>query len=388
LSTTATSEQAEAIREQALRLGFDRIGFAPALPPAHAGEFRLWLSEGKAGTMTYLNRSADKRCDPGLVLAGAQTIVSVAQSYFSGHLPEEIRNDPSCGLIASYAWGRDYHHSLLKKLAELAGFISSLQSPASNLPLALSPYPLSLSYVDTGPILEREHAARAGLGFIGKNTLLIAPRMGSTIILGEILTTLEIPPSPIAKMPSCGSCTRCLDICPTHAFPTAFILDSTLCISYLTIEYKGIIPRDLRAKMGNHIFGCADCKDCCPWNQRFSQETQEEAYRAAIERQAPLLADLARLSEEGFRAKFAGSPVLRPGYVGFLRNVAVALGNWGTLAALQALEPLLMHSSPLVRLHAAWAAGQIHSPEAQARLKRMSESEREDSVQTEILSIL
>jgi epoxyqueuosine reductase len=378
LNALTAQEQAEAIRNRAIELGFERVGFAPAAPPARSDKFRRWLSEGKAGTMTYLNRSADRRCDPNLVLDGARTIISAAQSYFSGKLPAEIRNDPSRGLMASYAWGNDYHELLLKKLEELAEFISGL-------PLALSPYPLALkTYTDTGPLLERDHGERASIGFIGKNTMLIAPKMGSTFFLGEILTTLDLPPSPIAQMPSCGSCTRCLDICPTHAFPTAFVLDSTLCISYLTIELKGVIPRALRPNMGNHIFGCDDCQDCCPWNQRFSTQTQENAYRAALDRQVPLLADLAGLSEEQFKEKFAHSPVLRPGYSGFLRNVAVAIGNWGTAEALTALEPLLVHQSPLVRLHAAWAAGQISTESARKRLKKMAATETDHAVNAEL----
>ena len=327
--------------------------------------------------MAYLNRSAEKRCDPARVLDGARTIISVAQSYFTGRLPEPVRNDPSRGLIASYAWGQDYHDVLLGKLKELAEFISTLQPQVTG-------HPFALTYVDSGPILERDHAEHAGLGFYGKNTMLIAPKMGSTFFLGEILTTLEIPPSRVAGMPSCGSCTRCLDVCPTHALPTSYVLDSTLCISYLTIEYKGIIPRELRAQMGNHVFGCDDCQDCCPWNQRFSQQTQEDAYRAVLDRQAPLLADLARLSEEEFRQKFAGSPVLRPGYAGFLRNVAVALGNWGTREALAALEPLLVDPNSLVRIHAAWAAGQVSHGTARFRLMRMAAMETEADVQAEI----
>jgi epoxyqueuosine reductase len=379
LTASSLQDQATAIQTRARELGFERVGFAPASPPARADTFRRWLSEGKAGTMTYLNRSADRRSDPQLVLPGARTIISVAQSYFSGRLPADIRNDPSRGLIASYAWGHDYHDVLLKKLEALADFISSLPSS-----FILHPSSFQKAYTDTGPLLEREFGERAGIGFIGKNTLLIAPKMGSTFFLGEIITTLELPPSPLAAMPSCGSCTRCLDICPTHAFPTAFVLDSTLCISYLTIELKGVIPRALRSKMGNHIFGCDDCQDCCPWNQRFSTETREAAYRATLERQAPHLAGLARLSEAEFKEKFVHSPVLRPGYAGFLRNVAVALGNWATPEALDALEPLLIHPSPLVRLHAAWAAAQIPGQAARLRLQTMSETEQDPAVHEEI----
>jgi epoxyqueuosine reductase len=329
-------------------LGFECVGFAPAMPPARADFFKNWLSEGKAGTMTYLNRSVERRSDPRLVLDGAKTVISVGQSYFTGRLPAEIWNDPSRGLIASYAWGRDYHEVLLAKLMQLARFVEEL-----------APGIKTRSYTDAGPILEREFGERAGLGFIGKNTLLIAPRMGSAFFLGDILTTMDLQVSSPEHMPSCGSCSRCLDICPTHAFPAAYVLDSALCISYLTIELKGIIPVNLRAKMGNHVFGCDDCQDCCPWNLRFATETQELAYHAPLERQAPRLTDLATLSETEFKEKFDGSPVLRPRYEGFMRNVAIALGNWKSEQALPSIARLLEHSSPLVRLHAAWAEEQV-----------------------------
>ncbi len=384
MNANQPQKKAEAITEQAYTLGFDRVGFAPAMPPARSDQFRRWLSEGKAGNMTYLHRSAERRCNPRLVLDGARTIISVAQSYFTGRIPDEIRNDPSRGLIASYAWGQDYHEVLLKKLEKLAEFVAELTSPALPSSFILHPSSFQKAYTDTGPILERDHGERAGIGFVGKNTMLIAPKMGSTFFLGEIITTLELPPSPIVSMPSCGSCTRCLEVCPTHALPTAYILDSPLCISYLTIELKGVIPRELRPQMGNHIFGCDDCQDCCPWNQRFSTETQEEAYRPSLEPQALHLADLVQLSEKQFHEQFAHSPVLRPGYAGFLRNVAVAMGNWGTLEALEALEPLFVHPSGIVRLHAAWAAGQIPAESARKRLKRMYEAETNEGVRQEI----
>lgn len=321
--------------------------------------------------MTYLNRSLARRSDPGLVLEGAKTIISVAESYFTERLPEQIRRDPARGIIASYAWGKDYHSVLLEKLEKLAKFIEEL-----------APGGKSKCYTDTGPILERDFGEQAGLGFIGKNTLLISPRIGSTFFLGEILTTLELPASPIAKLPSCGSCTRCQEICPTHAFPAEYILDSTRCISYLTIELKGIIPRELRSKMGNHIFGCDDCQDCCPWNERFSRPTEEADYRATLERQAPYLVRMASLTESDFKDLFADSPVLRPGYAGFLRNVAVALGNWGDEGAAASLVSLGEHSSPIVRLHAVWAASQI--PPLKPWLIRQQSHEHDSSVQDEI----
>jgi epoxyqueuosine reductase len=301
-----------------------------------------------AGTMTYLNRSAERRVTPKLVLPGVKSVISVGQSYFSGFLPDEIRKDPSRGIIASYAWGQDYHDLMGHLLEELAEFVQFLATDVD-----------TKAYVDTGPVLEREMAERAGLGFIGKNTMLIHPKMGSQFFLGEILTTLELEPSPpLRNLPSCGSCTRCLDICPTHALPTAHVLDARLCISYLTIEFRGSIPVELRSKMGNHIFGCDDCQTCCPWVNRFSTPTQQKAYENVLERKAPKLADLAKLTESEFLEMFKGSPVLRPKYEGMMRNVAVAIGNWKSPDARRALDPLLIHESPLVRAHAVWAASQ------------------------------
>ncbi|MBL0061538.1 MAG: tRNA epoxyqueuosine(34) reductase QueG [bacterium] len=277
-----------------------------------------------------------------------KSVISVGQSYFTGFLPEEIRKDPSRGIIASYAWGQDYHDLMGHALEELAEFVQGLGVDAK-----------TKAYVDTGPVLEREVAERAGLGFVGKNTLLIHPKMGSNLFLGEILTTLELEPSPLPKKLSCGSCTRCLDVCPTHAFPSAYVLDSRLCISYLTIEFRGSIPVELRAKMGNHIFGCDDCQTCCPWVNRFSTLSRQQAYANTLERKAPKLDTLARLSETEFAEMFKGSAVLRPKYEGFMRNVAVAIGNWKSADAVIALQPLLKHESELVREHAEFSKQEI-----------------------------
>lgn len=345
----------EQLAARARALGFDLFGIAPAVRSAREHEFRRWLANGYGGTMTYLNRTAERRIDPERVLAGVRSILVVGQSYFTGFLPETIRRDPSRGIIASYAWGQDYHDLMLLALAELADFVSHVAPDAE-----------TKCYVDTGPVLEREVAARAGLGFTGKNTLLIHPRMGSQLFLGEILTTAELEPSPLPQQPSCGSCTKCLDICPTHAFPAPYVLDARLCISYLTIEYRGSIPIELRSKIGNHIFGCDDCQSCCPWVNRFSTATRQAAYASVLERKAPRLAELAKLSATEFAEKFRGSPVLRPGYEGFLRNVAVAMGNWRSDDSLRALEPLLDHDSALVREHAEWARANILDEEQQA----------------------
>jgi epoxyqueuosine reductase len=341
-------QRKEAIIGRAVDLELSLIGFAQAEPPARADFFRAWLADGKAGTMTYLHRSADRRVNPRLIMPDAQTVICVAVPYFSGWLPDAVRNDPARGIISCYAAGPDYHDRLFSRISELAQFVETLV-----------PGTQTKCYADTGPILERDFAERAGLGFIGKNTLLIAPHAGSLLFLGEILTTLSLPPTHLQTMPSCGSCTRCLEVCPTHALPVPYVLDSNLCISYLTIEYKGIIPRELRNKIGNHLFGCDDCQTCCPWTQRFSALTHVSEWKNNTQRQAPLLNDLAYMTEHDLHKRFTGTPVLRAGYIGFLRNVAIALGNWKSESALVGLSYLLNHSSSLVRVHAVWAVGQI-----------------------------
>ncbi|MBK6911103.1 MAG: tRNA epoxyqueuosine(34) reductase QueG [bacterium] len=209
---------------RARELGFDLCGIAPAAPRRGA-EFRAWLKEGYGGRMTYLNRSVMRRTEPERILKGVRTVISVGQSYFTGYLPEEIRRDPSRGIIASYAWGDDYHVLMAQALQELGDFVRE------HVPGAATHW-----CVDAQPVLERDAAERAGLGFIGKNTMLIHPKLGSQFFLGEILTTADLTPSPPPRLPSCGSCTKCLDVCPTHAFPVPYVLDARLCVSYLTIE--------------------------------------------------------------------------------------------------------------------------------------------------------
>jgi epoxyqueuosine reductase len=362
--------------DRAAELGLNLIGFVRAEPSQRADLFHTWLAEGKAGTMTYLHRSADRRANPQLVMPGAKTMICVALPYFSGWLPEDARSDPARGIISCYASGPDYHDVLLNRLHELAQFVETLAGDTH-----------SRCYVDTGPILERDYAEQAQLGFIGKNTLLIHPRAGSFLFLGEILTMMELPPTSAQRMPSCGSCARCFEICPTHALPVPYVLDANLCISYLTIEYKGIIPRELRSKMGNHIFGCDDCQTCCPWTLRFSWLTSVTEWKENVQRQAPLLNDLALMTEQDFQTRFAETPVLRAGYAGFLRNVAVALGNWNSEAALGGLSRLLHSPSALVRVHAAWAIGQIPGAHSKALLNSAA-TDAEPAVREEIACAL
>jgi epoxyqueuosine reductase len=358
---------AQRIKEKAYDLGFDLIGIAPADRAPHAEAYRRWLNQGYAAEMTWLGREPQRREDPRLVLPGARSVVVVGLSYFVLDPPAELWRDPSRGRIARYAWGLDYHEVMLPRLHELGEFVEKEVGRAVNRRV----------YVDTGPVLERGFAAQAGLGFIGKNTLLINPQIGSYLFLGEILVDVELEydePAPDGgascrkdlsglgaskRLGTCGACTRCLDICPTYAFPAPYILNSQRCISYLTIELKGAIPLELRPLMGNWIFGCDECQEVCPWVRRYSRPTHENFLNYDPEWVAPKLVDLMRLDETAFRARFKDTPILRAKRRGLLRNVAVALGNWGSPEALSVLEKALHDPELLIREHGAWAIEQI-----------------------------
>ncbi len=353
------------IKEKAYDLGFDLIGIAPATRAPHAEAYRRWLAQGYQAGMQWLGREPQRREDLRNVVEGAQSVVVVGISYHVLDPAAEIWHDPSRGKIARYAWGLDYHDVLLPRLRELGDFIDqNVGEPRRQR-----------SYIDTGPILERDFAAQAGLGFIGKNTLLISPKWGSYLFLGEILIDLELdydPPSPDGgascqidppgqskRVGTCGNCTRCLEICPTHAFPAPYILDSNRCISYLTIEHKGSIPLELRPLLGNWIYGCDDCQEICPWVRRYSQPRQSDFLTYDPDLVAPKLIDLMQLDDVDFRSRFKGSPIKRTKRRGLLRNVAIALGNWGDEAAMPILEQACQDPEPLIQEHAAWALARI-----------------------------
>jgi epoxyqueuosine reductase len=330
-----------AIFQRASEMGFDDCRFTTAQPPAHAAQFQRWLAAGCHGQMGYLERNARKRIDPAQVLAAARTIITLAASYAppsdSALVPAENR-----GEIARYARFADYHKVLGERLKVLAGFLNSLAGGAR-----------SLWYVDTGPLLERDLAERAGVGFIGKHTNLISRKLGNWVFLSEIITTLELE-SDAPERNHCGSCRRCIDACPTEAITGPFQLDARRCISYLTIELKGAIPVELRPAIGRRIYGCDDCLAACPWN-RFAREgaLMRPHYRADLA--APELIALLALDEGAFQKRFAGTPMLRAKRRGLLRNVCVALGNCGDGRALPALEGAALDPDPLVAEHARWA---------------------------------
>lgn len=337
-----------AIRQRALELGFDDCRFTTAAPPASAEEFQKWLAKKQHGEMAYLEHNAPKRIDPQKVLPGARSVIVLAASYETSNPKSQISN-PKSGVVARYASFDDYHDVFTEPLKSLAEFLNQLGGAETR----------SLWYVDTGPILERDLAQRAGLGFVGKHTNLISRKLANWFFLAEILTTLELEPDTPEKN-HCGKCSRCIAACPTSAITAPFQLDARKCISYLTIELKGSIPIELRPAIGNRIYGCDDCLVVCPWN-KFAREGKLMKTHAREELNSPDLVHLLQLDDAGFKFRFAGSPILRTKRRGLLRNVCVALGNVGDTSALPALENAARDPEPLVVEHARWAIGQIKS---------------------------
>jgi epoxyqueuosine reductase len=349
-STAFTAK--EELAKRAAALGFDSCQIAKAAAPRHAGEFRGWLQEGAAGDMQWMERGAEKRCNPQQVLPGARSVVVVALNYWQGDGTSGSASLAAAkGRVARYAWGEDYHDLMLAKLEQLSAFLSEQGGTQK-------------CYVDTGPVLERDYAAEAGIGWHGKSTMLIDPKLGTWFFLGEILTTLELPADP-PQVARCGSCTRCITACPTGAITSPHRLDARRCISYLTIELKGSIPLELRSSIGDRIYGCDDCLTACPWN-RFAAVSREAAFaaRPAVEMR---LRDYLALDDTQFREIFRGSPIKRIKRRGFLRNVCVALGNVGDAGDVPALERAAADIEPLIAEHAIWAIGEIRRREGAAR---------------------
>ncbi|NGO39907.1 tRNA epoxyqueuosine(34) reductase QueG [Limisphaera ngatamarikiensis] len=336
----------ERIRSRALELGFDECRFTTADPPARGPFLERWLAEGRHGRMQWLARRVERRTDPRKVLPGASTLVMVAVSYGQ---PEGFEHGAqgSVGVVARYARALDYHDWMGERLRALAAFVEEI-GPAGTR---------TLWYVDTGPILERELAERAGVGFVGKHTNLISRRWGNWLLLGEVLTTWALPPDQ-PEHNRCGRCTRCMEACPTGAIVAPFQLDARLCISYLTIELRGPIPVELRPAIGNRIFGCDDCLAVCPWN-RFAREGRLMRQYGRPELGSMDLTSLLELDEPGFRRLFGQTPIARARYSGFRRNVCVALGNVGGPECRPALERAAQDADPLVAEHARWALARL-----------------------------
>ncbi|HUJ11743.1 MAG TPA: tRNA epoxyqueuosine(34) reductase QueG [Verrucomicrobiae bacterium] len=358
------TECAAAVKRHARALGFDLVGITTAQPPQHAKEFQDWLAKRFHGEMAYMARNAPKRIEPLRILSDARSIVVVGMNY---HLEAVVPSGDSArsaagtaattprNRIARYAWGDgDYHEVMGERLKQLSDFIRSL--PVSGTQAHNCSHTEAIWYVDTGPILERDLAQRAGVGFIGKHTNLISRRFGNWIFLGAVLTNLQLALDP-PEREYCGTCRRCIDACPTRAIVAPYQLDARLCISYLTIELKGAIPVDLRSVIGDRIFGCDDCLEVCPWN-RFARESPVKEFQR---RELPPLTEFLSWDKAKFKAFFRGTPIYRIKRRGFLRNVCVALGNIGDKSAVPPLQRALDDPEPLVREHAAWAIEQIRS---------------------------
>jgi epoxyqueuosine reductase len=369
------------LREHALELGFNLVGITRAQSsPTLAAYFR-WIERGMHGTMGYMARPdrQSRRRDLNVILPGAQSLVIVGLDYGSAVVPADILSDPTRGRIASYAWNLDYHDLMQPRLEQLATWLQSTYRAEIQHKV----------YVDTGAILERSHAQQAGLGFSGKNTMLIHPRRGSRFFLGEIILTAEFDEYDVPHQATmCGNCTRCLNACPTDAFPEPYVLDARRCISYLTIEHYGWIDRDLRPLMGNWVYGCDVCQDVCPF-QRFAAVTREADFLPAdLEAAAPLLTDLLALDDRAFKARFQGSPIARIKRDRLVRNACIAAGNGRVESALPELQRLLNDASPLVRGHAAWSLAQFALPEYTTLLERCYDRENDPQVRVELAHVL
>ncbi len=328
------------IKRAALELGFDRVGVARA-HPLPADGFLTWLQHGFQGEMRYLEHRPERRLDPDQVLPGVRSVVSLAIHYEAG---PAVPAPPEVGIIARYARGRDYHRVLEPRLRALLERVQGLAPGTSGR-----------WYTDTGPVLEKAWAQEAGLGWVGKHTNLIAGKSGSYFFLAELLLNLELEPDAPAT-DHCGSCRRCLDACPTQAIVAPYVLDASRCISYLTIEHRGDIPEQLRPRLGNLIFGCDICQEVCPWN-RSPSPAKEPAFAAGA--RDLHLTELAELTPDSFSRLFSGSAVKRAKWRGLLRNVAVALGNWGHRRAIPALRRLAASTDGQVARHAVWALDRI-----------------------------
>ena len=444
------------IQRRAHELGFALVGITPAERSQTLQRYRDWLENGYAGEMDYLERHLPIKEDPRRLLAEAKSVISLAMNYYSLDTPELLAEDPGRGQISRYAWGDDYHEVIRERLRQLVEFIRQRFAETE---------PESRICVDTAPILEREYAQKAQLGWIGKNTNLINWRSGSWYFLAEVLVNVPLELTAESQWPvqfagdrpprygddgtvrqfagdrpprygdddgtvsprwaiagdrpprygdddgtvgprrqfagdrpprygtlglprgSCGTCTRCIEACPTDAIVAPNVLDSRLCISYLTIELKASIPTALRPKMGNLIFGCDICQEVCPWNSK-AVPTTESAFHPRDGNFAPELLSLVNMTQIEFSRRFKGSPIKRAKRRGFLRNVLVAIGNWGARKALPALKIALTDDEPLVRSHAAWAVGQIGGKTAAKLLQTRLAVESEPMVIAEIQEAL
>ena len=364
------------LREKASELGFDLVGAIPVSRSKTIDIYNAWLKKGYAGSMAYLERHAKLKEDPRQLLPETISLIALGFNYKTVDPSEQVLN-AEIGCISRYAWGDDYHELIRSKLNVLEDFLCR----------ELNAGKLSRSFVDSGPILEREVAQRAGLGWIGKHSNLINWEKGSWLFLAELLVDVKLETELPFTRVDCGSCTICIEACPTEAIIAERTLDARKCISYLTIELKGSIPREMRPKMANLIFGCDICQEVCPWNKDVPR-SNEKGLQPRPENVAPHLIDLMKLDETSFNKRFRNSPIKRAKRRGFLRNVAVALGNWANVEAIPALCLGLDDEEMLVRIHSAWALGQISDLRAQTKLENAKLTEKTPEVLEEIEAAL
>jgi epoxyqueuosine reductase len=338
--------QKDLIRAEALKLGFDTCGFARVDQPWPAGaRLAEFVDQGRHGTMDWIETTRERRSHPAAMWPDARSAIVLGMNYGPDRDPREALLDPARAAISVYAQGDDYHDLIKGRLKQLGGWIAAKFGCELKV------------FVDTAPLMEKPLAEAAGLGWQGKHTNLVSRAFGSWLFLGSILTTLDVGPD-APETDHCGQCRACLDVCPTNAFPAPYQLDARACLSYLTIEHKGPMPRQYRAAMGNRIYGCDDCLAVCPWN-KFAQTAREQRLHARDALRGPALEDLARLDNANFRALFAKSPVKRIGRDRFVRNVLYAIGNSGEARLAAEAELLLDDPSPLVRGAAVWALSRL-----------------------------
>jgi epoxyqueuosine reductase len=359
------------IKSEAQRLGFTLAGISAVTLPPHEESFARWLRQGLAGELDYMKRTERLRRDPHQLVPWAVSVISVGMNYYTPW-PRAEQGGAARGWISRYAWGDDYHDLVRQRLEQLLERIKNVSAAPVQ----------GRAFIDSGPVLERDLAGVAGIGWIGKNSQLISPKKGSWFFLGELFVDVPLAyDRPIRDR--CGRCELCLKACPTNAFVGPYVLDARRCISYLTIELKGWIPRHLRPLIGNHIFGCDICQEVCPYNVK-AEETAESAYQPRAGLHAPQLIPLLSLDQSEFRRRFKGSPILRAKRRGFLRNVAVALGNLRCREAVPDLIRALADEEPLVRGHAAWALGEIGAAAAVQALRARTEGETDAEVLAEL----
>ncbi|HEY0111802.1 MAG TPA: tRNA epoxyqueuosine(34) reductase QueG [Allosphingosinicella sp.] len=341
----------ERLKEKAGELGFAAVGFARAdSAPETAERLRQWLAEGAHGDMIWMEETAERRASPTGLWPDVRSVISLGMSYAPAADPLALAGQPETGRISVYAQGGDYHDIVKKALKALARWL--VEEAGCELKV----------FVDTAPVMEKPLAAAAGLGWQGKHTNLVSRRDGSWLFLGAIYTTLELEETPEPHPVRCGTCTACLDACPTGAFPAPFRLDARRCISYLTIEHKGPIPEEFREAIGNRIYGCDDCLAVCPWNRFAEAARANKAFLPRAELAAPRLADLLELDDAVFRQVFAGSPIKRIGRNRMVRNAAIAAGNSGRAELVPVLEKLTSDEDPVVAEAAQWAVARLKNP--------------------------